>query len=218
MHQVIGLRPHATKGVGHKFFNGFEIESYDNLIGDSKANAQNFCAIYGNEEFYNLFYTAATCEKGSRNFISQSLIPFDLDKIDLAQSDKYLEILNEVIEIDISDFSVICSGNGLQVLLKVAPFDLDFLESHKPHYSDICSRIDLKIKASGLEGEADRSVWRKSQILRLPWTPNIKPIKEGKNGANRKNASLISRGSLKEVESIHKKGNIVKNTKPINNE
>lgn len=131
----------------------------------------------------NLHYTCHHVEpSGQRNFASGEWLFFDFDRItdyttELAT--KFRDCLSLTLGIDPKYIWTISSGRGVHLLIKINPYDLDFLEIHKSTYAAISAKIEAALESFGLTGEVD-PIFHRSKSLRLPNTINRK---EGKADA-----------------------------------
>ena len=147
---------------------------------------------------YNIYYSACHIEDkpyikngeeriNKRGFVSQSIIPFDIDHINPIYQVETLEIARDIIGISLEEMIAIDSGNGLQIIVK-SPRQINsdtFFKDYKQHYKEICTKIKTSIVESGYaltneEGEilteCDTSVFSAGRLLRLPNTFNRKPV------------------------------------------
>ncbi len=184
MIQILGLRPYIDQKTKkekkkHQLFSTCEsvpwlFKNIDKVVGQIPE-----------AERWNVYYTALNCKDhkkgggGLRRFESQKIIPFDIDGIDVENLDKYIDIFFVVTGLNKEITGGVFSGNGLQFVIEIeeAFDDPTYFEDKRPLYKAICERIDSAIKAAGLNGNADPSVWSPARILRLPNTENRKPTK-----------------------------------------
>ena len=176
--QILGLRPYYDKKAQkqkkkHKLFKEVEsvrwlFENIDSVIQDIPES-----------ERWNVYYTALNCQpkaKGLRRFQDQKVIPFDIDGIDLEKQSDYLRIFFDTTQLDPERSAVVCSGNGLQIIVELdEPFsDANYFDQKRLHYKAICERVTQAFKREGLPGECDPAVWSGARIMRLPRTENRK--------------------------------------------
>lgn len=139
----------------------------------------------GEDEAWNVYYTVCEClEEPGRKFVSQSHIPFDIDKLDLPNEisvpvsllETISRVVCQAIGVEYSNVGVVFSGNGLQFLvgLSVPISDVGYFDTARAHYRAICDRINLKLSEAKLAGSADPSVWSPARLLRHPETYNRK--------------------------------------------
>ena len=137
-------------------------------------------SIEGAERF-NLFYTAAICkEEEGRKFESQSIIPFDIDGIDVGKAELYPPQIAKALGVSLDTITCIMSGHGVQFLIESeTPFhDPIYFESAKPFYRLACEAITKRLQDANLKGVVDVSIWTAGRLLRLPCTMNIKQGRE----------------------------------------
>jgi P4 family phage/plasmid primase-like protien len=147
----------------------------------------------------NLHYTCHhVTPNGHRSFDHGEWLFFDFDKIDNYTPDlalKFRDALVLVLGIDPKHIWVISSGHGVHLLIKINPYDLDYLEIHKSTYSAISAKLEETIESLGLTGEVD-PIFHRSKSLRLPNTTNRK---EGKADVR---CELIQRGEKCTVDIL----------------
>jgi len=112
------------------------------------------------------------------NFIKQEIIPFDIDGINYNRKEEYIAPIADALGVPYGSFTVVFTGNGIQVLVRTDFFNIAFIEKMKPAYHAICKDIEEALRMDDLPFVAvDTTVWCKTQLLRLPFTTNRKPIK-----------------------------------------
>jgi len=170
MIQLLKLRGNAR-------FICVQAPTVQDVINDSADIAK------GLSEPVNIFYTLAHHTKGKRthkSFESQDVLPFDIDGIDHAKTETYIEIICRTLGLDVKTTGIIASGNGLHLLVRITPItDVKYFQKFKPAYKKLCTEIDSVLKSEGLPGNADPVVFEPARIFRLPNTKNIKE-KNGK--------------------------------------
>jgi len=178
-YQIYGLRPFyndLTKKIDikHKRFK-VKAKSVESLFD----NLENILSDIPEKEHYNLYWTAANCKDGSRSMANQEIIPFDIDDIHISEQEEYVDPVCSALGVNPEECIIIYTGNGLQVIVKIAePFDNNkYFHEYKASYIEFCHKIDASLDASGLPGKADPTVFSPARLLRLPLTRNIKPIK-----------------------------------------
>jgi P4 family phage/plasmid primase-like protien len=137
------------------------------------------------EERWNVHYTLANCteyqeeKKNLREFAYQEAIAFDLDGIDLAYKDEYINIFFNTTGLDPHKTIQACSGNGLHFIVASTKRigSVNELDSLRPYYKTICGEINAAIFNAGLKGNADPIVLSDKKTLRLPNTTNKKKDK-----------------------------------------
>ena len=196
MYQIIGLRYNPRKSkVQHKYYQHYASD-YVNLVRAKPNLVKLIKETEGPEEAYNLFYTASIATPNDRmDFKSQEIIPFDIDKIDLNYMEDYLDVWTGVIGISYRKCWVVATGNGLQVMVRVKPFDAAYIVTHKLAYTALCKALESAFASVDLPGKMDTTVWCKTQLLRLPGTWNRKPFeKPFAEDANVKQAKVFCKG------------------------
>jgi P4 family phage/plasmid primase-like protien len=161
------------------------------------------------EERYNIFYTAGYADaKAPRKFRRQDIIPFDIDGIDLARIDQYVDVILKELELDKNKTVVVASGNGLQIIVltedeakfKDEKEQSDYFKKLRPFYKYHAKKIARALKLAGLPQEekgtkdaTDTNVWSPNRFLRLPGTQNRKVDKATGNTVVREARLLQSR-------------------------
>lgn len=182
MIQVLGLRKTYSekKQQDVSFETFFEKGWRSDSVPSLFKNIDAILKKVPEKEKFNLYYTAAIClEETGRKFVSQQIIPFDIDGIDVENRKAYVPIVLSVLKLEEKKTGVVFSGNGLQIIVGLKkPFTkLTHFKEYRPHYKAVCSRITAALKKADLTGVADPAVWSPARLLRLPNTLNIKPGK-----------------------------------------
>lgn len=179
MIQLVMLRDYTSGGVTkktHRFFSPpITAGSVQDLFEDPTHYAEKIPA----DERWNVYFTAGKTKPGTRDFIEQDIIPFDVDNIDVDQKEKYIEPICSVLGLPSDEVGVVFSGNGLQLMVGLkTPFkDKQFFVDNRDSYKSVCEKINKKLTEFGLPGTADPSVFSPARILRMPETVNRKPNK-----------------------------------------
>ena len=182
MIQILGLRDYVAKSgktkKAEKFFDKkWRAPSVAALLID----IEKYLAPIPEEEKYNLYFTVANCfEMPGRQLQEQTVIPFDIDNIDVEKIDKYLEPICKTIGVDYNKTAILFSGNGLQFFIEteIKIIDLEYFPKNRLFYKAICERINITLHSLQLPGDADTSVFSPARLMRLPETQNRKPGKE----------------------------------------
>lgn len=192
MIQVLALRPYTKEGqtrIAEKWFDkGIRVPSVDMLIADPYTSVDAIKRDIGPDEIWNVYYTVCEClEEPGRKFQSQSIVPFDIDGLDLpfdtstpiAQLEMTARLACDAIGVKYEETAVIFSGNGLQLLIGLSTKfeDVGYFDQSRAHYRAICDRINLKLQKANILGKADPSVWSPARLLRHPETYNRKANK-----------------------------------------
>ena len=136
-----------------------------------------FIGAIPEHERWNIYYTACRCtEEKGRKFVDQDIIPIDIDNIDRTQIKKYIGLLGDVLQLDMTKVGIIDSGNGLQfiILLNRKIENVNYFDVNRAYYKALCGAINSRIFEEGLIGDADPSVFSGSRLLRMPFTENRK--------------------------------------------
>jgi len=148
-------------------------------------NPEKYLEDIPKENRKNIFMTLAHLDKSaeggikSRDWTHQGLLFFDIDKIDLEQADKYVEILSRIMRVEPEKIISIKSGNGLHIVIKLkTPFQnkkMGYFKTYKRDYDEICNKLDISFGMAGLKGLCDRAVFSPKKMFRVPLTTNFKP-------------------------------------------
>lgn len=179
MHQVLSLRPFWNEKKGkwdksdaHHFGRKWRFKSLPELF----RSLPEFMKQIPEADRWNLYYTVAFCGDGKREFREQSIIVFDIDKIDKARIGEYLPLVCEAAGVKLAETGVVSSGHGLHfiIALKQPIVDPTYFDKTSAFYKAYCTKIKAVLAARGLAGEPDPSVWEARRIMRLPGTINRK--------------------------------------------
>lgn len=177
MIQILGLREFPKNG---------EMQKYDAFF-DKNWRAQSVADIYRNPERYiekipeadrwNIYFTAANCGDGKREFFSQTVIMFDIDKIDTTKVEDIINITLAVLGVNRHETGILFSGHGLHfaIGLKKPIRNKDFFPKHRIHYKAICQKILLALQNANIQAGVDTTVWDARRLMRMPLTINRKP-------------------------------------------
>lgn len=181
MIQILGLRTFIPPGseIPKKFDAFFDENWRADSIYDLFKNIDTHLAKIPKKDQWNIFYTAANCAAGKREFSSLDAIVFDIDKINVAELDAYIPVICKVLGINESETGIVFSGHGLHVIvgLKKPLTDKKIFKELKPHYADVCRKLEKALETAGLPGDLDTTVFEARRIMRLPNTINRKEAK-----------------------------------------
>lgn len=218
MIQLVALRGQGTTNVGK---------------GGQKILAKSLSWLFQNtpevlkeipeEERWNVYYTVGAhlgAEapgkpiRAGKTFAWQEVVAFDIDGIDNARQQDYIQCVSQVLCTKISDLTIISSGGGLHFLVFVNPVirDAAFFTKNKSHYNAICIKIDAVLADVGLPGHADPVVFEPARILRLPGTVNRKP---GREDSECKLLQLHSHPIVFKLSEISGLGDLEKDNIPL---
>ena len=177
--QILGYREYYDKKTQQiKLKTAFLNEKWRaKSVAQLFKNIDNYINNIPQEERYNIHYTVASCIDGpGRKLEYQTVIPFDLDGIDLNFKDKYIEIVLNALELDRDKTGITCSGNGLHFLVetKTRITYEEYFDEHKIYYKGLCAIVSQQLYDAGLCGIVDPVVFSKGKTLRLPCTTNKK--------------------------------------------
>ena len=173
MHQILGLRDKS-----HAFFEkGWTAPS----IAEILYAPAKFLEDIPKDEQWNLYFTEQHCiGEACRDWNFQDCIPFDIDHINVKKVEETAKVVCESIGIDYNKTGVVFSGHGIQlhVLIESAIQSTSYFKEKRELYKVIASKINYDLKAAGLKGSCDTSVFSASRLMRMPGTINRKPNKE----------------------------------------
>lgn len=182
MIQILGLRDYFNKKSNRlakreEFFNkGWRATDVPSLF----KHLDHHLSKIPEKEQYNLYYTAAQClEEKGRVLESQSIIPFDIDDIEIDKLQDYIAPVLSVLKLSREQVGIVATGNGLQFIVGISEPILsdDYFEEYRPYYKALCGAITQALYEHGLPGNVDPVVFSPARLLRLPGTKNIKPNK-----------------------------------------
>lgn len=136
-------------------------------------------------ETVNVYYTLAhhgdlgkpKPSRSEASFEYQTVLPFDLDHVDLTKPYEYLDCVAKLLAVDRADLTLICTGNGLHVLANLAtPIrSAKYQKELKPAYNELLTKLLQMFESQGLPGKPDPVVFDAGRVFRLPGTTNRKP-------------------------------------------
>lgn len=179
MLQIVLLRNGHCHPVG--FPTGLVTSNGDTLFANlGNILSQLRSADPGNLE--NVYYTVAHHEplglpepsRTQQTFVSQTLLPFDLDYVDQNRAWDYLPIVANILGVSAQSLIFVSTGNGLHIIahLKTPIRSAKYFKEVRPAYNEMVFRINGALKDAGLAGSADPAVWDAGRILRLPNSVN----------------------------------------------
>jgi putative DNA primase/helicase len=181
--QILGLRDYIdpkdkkTKKTERFFDRNWRAPSVPELLADP----DKYLANIPLEERYNLYFTTAECvEEKGRKLLTQKVIPFDIDGIDTTKVRETWFAACEALGLIPERNGATFSGNGIWIFTNSSIYisEESYFETHRIYYKELCHKINTKLKAKGLAGKADPSVWSPARLARMPNTLNIKKDRE----------------------------------------
>jgi P4 family phage/plasmid primase-like protien len=163
-------------------------EEYNIIFSDHfdifKKPSKISLSLLSPEQRLNVFYTLAHCKESGayRRFEYQTVLGFDIDRCDIIQADKYVDLFCESLEISKKNIYACMTGHGVQILIQLTQsswiLDSSYFGSNREKYSMLCGYITSYFRDHGLKvGEFDISIFHHSALFRFPDTINSKPDK-----------------------------------------
>lgn len=181
--QLLGLREYETsdgkKVKNHAFFDK------DWRAGSVEELFQNF-SVYVNQipesDRFNMYFTVCDCiGLEPRDFASQSILPLDIDNIDITKVPETVECVIKSLGLDYLKTGVLFSGNGLQFFIKSdVSMNEAYFQENRIYYKYVVKKVNEGLRRLGLDGTCDPSVFSPKRLMRLPGTLNVKPGKESR--------------------------------------
>jgi P4 family phage/plasmid primase-like protien len=154
-------------------------------------------------EPYNVFCTLAEYSdlkrKSAAAFVKQTVMGFDIDKIDIARAKEYPEIIARALMVNVHQCFVVCSGGGIHFVLEPHDFSLPnvgYFEKFMPHYLGWLAEINKALREAGLPGEADADFFKPGVMVRWPGYKNIKPMETAPDNFKTKRDVVLLHGTL----------------------
>lgn len=186
MIQILGLRSFTKNDGKEQTYDAFHERNWRSTsVLELLKNLDKTISSIPENERYNIFYTLANCTTSKREFETQGVIAFDIDKMGVkTKEDKiqYGEIVCEVLGLTKNNAAFIDSGNGLHVIffLKESITSANFFRNNRAKYKELCEKIQSELLKQNLPGSLDPSIFEPRRILRLPGTENRKPHQPNK--------------------------------------
>jgi len=182
MIQILGLREYTDrKGKVRKAEKFFDKQWRASSVKYLFQNIQETLSQIPQAEHFNLYYTASICkEEKGRVFVTQDIVPIDIDDINVDNVEPYISLVCAELEIKRENTGIVFSGNGLQFIigLKQPYTNVSVFDEQRHLYKAMCGKLNQAMYMAGLQGNADPSVFSGARLLRLPETLNIKPNKQ----------------------------------------
>ncbi len=181
--QILGLREYEVHGKIKKKEEFFSSNWRAPSVQAMFSSFDEYIKKIPNMERYNLYYTAAVChEERGRKLKEQTILPFDIDDIDVNRVDEYIPVVCNALGIKRQQTGIVMSGHGLQLLIGIKQpiTDEKYFRENRKGYKELCSEIDKGLRSASLVGHADASVFSPARLLRLPNTQNVKLGKESR--------------------------------------
>lgn len=206
--QILGLRDYVVSGKTKKREVFFENNWRAETVGQLFADIELYLRAIPEDEKYNLYYTVASClEEPGRKIAHQTVIPFDIDDIEVEKAEEVAKVALDAINAEWSKTGVVFSGNGVQLLIDQNVITIetsDQFDDYRQHYKACCARIEIALVEAGLSGKVDTSVWSPARLMRLPGTENRKPTKTTRT------ATLLQGYMATQSWSLEKQSGLIK--------
>lgn len=175
MIQLIGLRTWLDNGVEKPTDRLYEPRATS--VAELFRNLPSYLAKIPAQEHWNLNFTLANCTDKKRQFKSQDVIAFDIDKIDVTRKGEYVHFFEKATGISRSVIGISFSGHGLHFIVGLkTPFtEIQIFNELRNHYYALCAKLTHEMNGSGLPGHFDNQMFQAGRMLRLPNTENRKP-------------------------------------------
>lgn len=190
--------------------------SFSDMLQDPK---KILVDVKAEQPYVNVYFSSYSVDpewehprlKARQDFLFQSLIPFDIDKVTWPE-DKYAHCEALVraaltgTSINYDDVAVLCSGNGVQFFVEVKEpiVDVGQYDLLKLSYVSLIKFMQQNIKTLDAKAEFDASVWSKSRIMRFPGTLNDKKDKPTVEAFTVKHTINAVTLPLKKIEEEYK--------------
>jgi hypothetical protein len=182
--QILAYRKGHDKATGkpyvyQKHFSHIQVSSINSLF----RNLEAIVNLIPEGDRWDVHYTCANCYKPTddktvplRLFHHQTMIPIDLDGIDLGKWRDYVTIVIDKLKLDINKTGIFNSGHGLHFVIELSqPIDTgEELHKLQAYYKELCNNLSIEFFNAGLSGNADPVRLAESATLRLPMTYNCK--------------------------------------------
>lgn len=177
MIQILGIRQFERDGKTHKYDAFFDRQWRAQSVEDLFENIDSYLSMLPVEERWNLYFTPNNCTNKKREFQSASTIFFDIDKIDAARTEEYIDVFCKTLALDRAGTGIVFSGRGLHfyIGLMTPIVDKEFYKNFRDHYKAILLQVSRAYTNAGLPHETDPSVFDARRLMRLPGTLNRKP-------------------------------------------
>lgn len=151
---------------------------------------------------YNVYCTLAEYDsikkKKKENFIRQTVMGFDIDKIDIARMSEYSGVIARALLVDVEKCFSVCSGSGIHfvVMPENFIFTLEHFDKYEGYYHGWLAEINKALKEAGLKGDCDADFYKAGVMVRWPNTMNIKPVETAPHTFKTKNPVVLLHGKL----------------------
>lgn len=147
-------------------------------VHDVFLNPKKYVEQFTEEERFNLFFTLHDCEGvHARQFKSQYIIPFDIDKCEPLQKEDIAKTVCETLGVAYNNTGIMWSGHGLWLLVEIEDpiINPEYFMENRELYKLVCMKINNALETAGLSGKADPAVFSPRRLARMPETWNRKP-------------------------------------------
>lgn len=158
-------------------------------------------------EPYNVYCTLAEYSdlkrKKKDTFLKQTVLGFDIDKIDLERVSEYPEVIARALLVDVNFCFVVCSGGGIHFVIQPEGFefkDLSYFDKYEGYYHGWIKEINTALQAAGLKGHCDADFYKPGVMVRWPDTWNIKPVETAPLKFDSKRKVVLLNGRLNPQE------------------
>lgn len=183
MIRILFLRERsAPNGLTKLAHTDLKLGIIANSLQDLFANAQKYVDRIPENARFNVFYTVANQDVTSpdlRTFMSQSVIPIDIDKVAEKDRAKVVACVIKTLELEYSKTAIVFSGHGVHLFVDtgIEWTSPTYFEETRGNFKNMISTIAKALADEGLTGDPDPAVWDKARIMRMPFTINRKANK-----------------------------------------
>lgn len=179
MIRILFLREREYKGKKVLAHTDLKLNLKAHSLADLYANAQAYIDLIPEAARFNVFYTMANQDESSadlRAFLSQSVIPIDIDKVDDKDRAKVAACVIKCLELDYTKTVVVFSGHGVHLFIDtgIEWTSPTYFEETRQNFKNMLGTLQKALHDSNLSGEPDPAVWDKSRIMRMPFSVNRK--------------------------------------------
>jgi P4 family phage/plasmid primase-like protien len=152
---------------------------------------------------YNVYCTLAEYTSAKRKskaeFSRQTVMGFDIDKIDVPRMSEYPAVIAQALLLDVEKCFVVCSGGGIHFVFEPEDFvfpNISYFDKYMPYYKGWSNEINKALREAGLLGVSDLDFFKPGVMVRWPGTLNIKPVETAPLKFETKRDVILLKGHL----------------------